>query len=140
MHQLDDLGDVHVAFIPEALDDDLADRSRAVHQRQQLGLVDGQLVVKELAGVRDQGVVVAPSQPEDPQLDVGRELRPELGGIQPGRELIPQGTVAEGARSDGCLEVQPPPPVRCRVRLQGALQRNTLGAFRITDIPCGMMA
>ncbi len=67
---------------------DLADRPRAVHLLE-LRLPHLELEVDQPAGIRDHRVVVAPAQPEDPDLDVGRERGPELGEVELSGEGCP---------------------------------------------------
>ena len=89
----DEVGDgrqLDVAGLAEALDHDLLHRPRAVHQRQQLDLAGLEPIVQEIPRVGDHRVVVAPPERELLYLDVGRELGPELGGIDPLGELSPQ--------------------------------------------------
>jgi hypothetical protein len=83
----------------EPLDDDLLDRSSSVQVLHDLGLARLEPVVQEVAVVREHRVVLSLAG-KLLDLDVIRQLRPELTDVDPGRDDITQPpALADGLRS-----------------------------------------
>ena len=102
LHQIGDTAELEVAGVLEPVDDDLLDRAIPVEKRKDLDFTRLEPVVEQVPGVRDEGVVVAPSQMELLHLDVLGEPGARLGPVAQDREARVQGLLVRSRRLGAC--------------------------------------